>query len=489
MLSYQDVHFRYSGRPLDGVEGLNLNIAAGEVVLLCGRSGCGKTTLTRLANGLIPHIYHGDLHGRVTLGGDSVANLATYDIARQAGSVFQNPRTQFFNPDTDSEIAFGMENLAFSADQLLRRMEQTVAQLHLNPLLGRNIHQLSGGEKQRIAFASVYAMDPALYVLDEPSANLDDCAMGTLRRLLRILKAQGKTILIAEHRTHDILDLVDRVVYLDQGHVASIYTADEFLRISGRQRRTMGLRAAKLADIPLPVPPPRPENPVLELCEAAVSNGTTPVLQGLSFHASAGEIIAVSGRNGTGKSSLLRALCGLTDLAGGSVRWQGRTMGARQRLAHSYMVMQDVGYQLFAESVRQECILGIHNPDCPLAERVLQELNLWPYRDAHPNTLSGGQKQRLAVAVAMVSDKSILLFDEPTSGLDLDSMNQVAQVLRALAHRGRVIFVATHDYELVCTACTRVLHFADGHLAADLPVNRQNADALRRCFFEERSNP
>lgn len=180
MIEFQNVSFAYPDGADGGLQDIDLAIPDGQCVLLCGRSGCGKTTLTRLINGLIPQFFGGSLSGKVLLDGENLSDLPMYRIAEKIGSVFQNPRTQFFNVDTDSEIAFGMENEAVAQTELKRRVEETAKALRIENLLGRNIFALSGGEKQKIAFASVYAMNPSVYLLDEPSSNLDMAAIAAV---------------------------------------------------------------------------------------------------------------------------------------------------------------------------------------------------------------------------------------------------------------------------------------------------------------------
>ena len=265
MIEFENVSFSYTGQEHGGLHDINLKISDGECVLFCGRSGCGKTTITRLVNGLIPQFYQGELHGRVLVDGQEISNIPMYQIAAKVGSVFQNPRTQFFNVDTDSEIAFGIENEARPPKKLAERVEQTTEDLRIQKLRNRNIFELSGGEKQKIAFASVYAMNPQIYLLDEPSSNLDMTSIQELKEHLRLIKKQGKTILIAEHRLYYLTELADRIVYLEKGEIKGIYTPEEFRQLSEPDREHMGLRAVDLqAVFPPKTHLPAP-TPVLEL--------------------------------------------------------------------------------------------------------------------------------------------------------------------------------------------------------------------------------
>lgn len=477
MITIRDVSFTYSGSETDGIRRINLEISKGECILLCGRSGCGKTTLTRLINGLIPAFYPGTLTGSVRIENQDVVELPLYKIAQRVGSVFQNPRTQFFNVDTDSEIAFGIENEGCPQERLIQRVHQTAEELHIENLRGRNIFELSGGEKQKIAFASVYAMNPDIYVLDEPSSNLDSESIAALQSYIRNIKAQGKTVIVAEHRLYYLTGIADRIVYMEKGEIAGIFTPAEFKSLSPETRHCMGLRAPDLSEV-------RPDC-VLEA--AAIQNGTARerleldvknvslyrkkklILQNLSFSARAGEIIAITGANGAGKTTFVRALCGLHKETAGSFLWNGNALKPKERLKRAYMVMQDVNYQLFAESVEAECSFGLKAVKAELVEAVLDALHLSALRARHPVSLSGGQKQRVAVAAGQVSGKPLLVFDEPTSGLDYDSMAQVSGLIRSLAAH-RIVFIVTHDYEFICKTCTRVLRFAETKLLSDCPA-------------------
>ena len=482
MICLKNVSFSYSGQDGGMLRDINLTVEDGECVLLCGRSGCGKTSLTRLINGLIPNFYVGELSGKVTLDGADICEIPIHKLSERIGSVFQNPRTQFFNVDTDSEIAFGIENLALPPEELKRRVEDTTTDLHIGNLRGRNIFELSGGEKQKIAFASIYAMNPNIYLLDEPSSNLDMEAIADLREHLRLVKEQGKTIIIAEHRLYYLLELVDKIVYMDDGRIQNIFTTDELLALSYEQLSVMGLRSVDLQRVHLEKQEKQSFSANLSLDKLAVRHKKQIILKGISLTAGYGEIIGITGQNGAGKTTFSRALCGLHKEQSGNVSWNNIPSHAKNRLRSSYMVMQDVNYQLFAESVEKECSFGIKQPDEILIASTMDKLGLSPHREKHPNTLSGGQKQRTAVAVSMICDKELLVFDEPTSGLDYDSMVQVAALIKELAEMGKIIFIVTHDYEFICRTCTRVIHFEEGVLSQDFAVERINEDLIKELF-------
>lgn len=484
MIELKQVTFQYENAPesVYSVHNVDLTIQNGECVVLCGRSGCGKTTITRLINGLIPHYYEGNLSGHISVDGTEIKNQQLSKISQHVGSVFQNPRSQFFNVDTTSELAFGCENQGLPKEDVLRRIAEAANRFSLNGLLNRSIFELSGGEKQRIACASVYAVHPDIFVLDEPSSNLDPASILQLKDVLLKLKAEGKTLVISEHRLYYLLDIADRFVWLDQGEVRSVYTREEFLTFRPAQISAMGLRALDLNQLKTEIEDLKHSEHefAFQNLECKVSGHS--VLHIESLQIPAGEIVAVIGHNGAGKSTFAGCLCGIRKHTG-KVFYNRTEWNAKKRLKESYMVMQDVNHQLFTESVLDEILLSMRTENKQRARKILQEMDLLPYEDCHPMGLSGGQKQRVAVASAIASERPLILFDEPTSGLDLFHMRQVANVVNQVANAGRTALVVTHDPEFILRCCNYVLHLENGQIQESYSIEDSNGQKRLLKFF------
>lgn len=480
MIKTDGLSFKYATGTDEGIYDINLNIQRGECVLLCGPSGCGKTTLIRMINGLIPKFFNGTMSGNMTVKDKDVKELQSYEISEIVGSVFQNPKTQFFNVDTDSEIVFGLENMAVPQKNIMQRLDKTVRRLNIEKLTGRNIFKLSGGEKQKIAFASVYAMEPEIFVLDEPSSNLDIKAINELGDYLCKAKAEGKTLVIAEHRLYYLMDIVDRILYMKDGRIVHEYTREEFIKIKPDELKRMGLRTTNIDNIEYPSVEYQTKYPddILEIRNISVYQKKYPVLENVNVKFQGGEIIAITGENGVGKTTFSRAVIGLHNKIGGEIYLNGKKTDIKQRQRMSYMVMQDVNYQLFAESVEAECSFGLENISQEDVDRVLKEMELYRKKSVHPNLLSGGQKQRLAVAVSVLCNKKVIVFDEPTSGLDYESMRRVGELMKRLAEQGKIIIVVTHDRELMAECCSRLIILKDGRVSADIPVVEKNKNRI-----------
>lgn len=443
-----------------GISEINLHIRSGECILLCGASGCGKTTLIKTVNGLLPHFEEGRLGGQVYVNGHEVAGTPMYELAHSVSSVFQNPKSQFFNTDAESEITFALENQGVPVEEINLRLAAVVSALGIEKLLQKSLFAMSGGEKQIVAFAGAYISGANVVVLDEPSANLDEAATQKIREIIKKIKAEGKTLLIAEHRISYLRGLVDRVCYIHNGKILEQYHAAEFYAMSEQRRIGLGLRQLKQAQ-ETPVSAARPAAPsssdMLEVRNLSLSYGKCLVAEHISFTLYAGDIVGVVGRNGAGKSTLTRFLCGLHEQKHGEVLLNGRALNKKERRKLCGIVMQDVNYQLFSDSVFGECLLGNSRVSAQRVKEILTELGLYELRDVHPQSLSGGQKQRLAVAVAMASDKRVLILDEPTSGLDYSNMITICSLLQQLSKRGVLCIIVTHDTEFLQIACNRCL--------------------------------
>lgn len=485
MISFQNVTYSYqeSGEP-KSLDSINLEVKDGECILLCGKSGCGKTTITRLLNGMIPNFYEGKLQGTVMVDGKNLFDLPMYEISKRVGSVFQNPRTQFYTVNTTSEIAFGCENLGMEPQEIAERVKQTAKDLQIEYLLNRNIFNLSGGEKQIIAFASIYAMSPQIYVLDEPSSNLDIQAIEKVRKILSLLKQQGKTVIIAEHRTYYLKDLIDRAIYMEDGKVVGEYTMAELARLTYEERVNSGIRTVDLLSYPITAHHARSSSHTIELKDIHCFYGQTEALSIPKLSIPSGRITAIIGTNGAGKSTFVSCMCGLMKKTKGTFLLDGKKQSVKERVRDSYLVMQEVNHQLFSDSVREEIVLGSGESSENSLQEIMTALDISALSERHPMTLSGGQKQRVIIASAMFCGKKILYFDEPTSGLDFSHMIQTCQLLKQLQKEDVFLFIITHDYELIASVCDSVIHVENGQVQEQYLLDSVGTEKLQAFFSQ-----
>lgn len=479
---------------------INLSINTGELLVLTGPSGCGKTTLLRLINGLVPRFYHGRIQGQILLDGHSLEHKELYDLAQVVGTVFQNPKSQFYNVDTTSELAFACENQGMPEEDIYQRIDATVADLHLEDLMDRDIFQLSDGEKQKIACASLEVAGLKIMLLDEPSANLDFDATLMLKKLILHWKQQGRTIVVGEHRIAYLWDVMDRLVVMKQGRIARIMTAASGVltshaasaaqkdELSDADLQAMGLRTRSLeSPLQIKLPSVIEGDQVISIknvsfsysSDTAYTTHHTPSAAAShsltipSLAIAQNQITAIVGNNGAGKTTFLNCLCGLEKRCKGSFECEGHALSARARKALCFMVMQNTANQLFTERVLDEVLISLPKGSVGLptgagsnklatnkqdaAMQILRALDLATLADRHPQSLSGGQKQRLAIACALAAGRKILLLDEPTSGLDYAHMQELAQLLSKLQAMCTTIVIVTHDSELIHACCTRLI--------------------------------
>ena len=456
MIKFENVNVTMQGKRI--LSDINLEIQDGEFVLICGESGCGKTTMTKLINGLIPHFVRDvSVDGTITVYGKNVAEMLMYEIAELVGSVFQNPRTQFFYTNSNAEMAFGLENRGVEPEYIRKRIKNTINELDIEKLEDRDVFSMSGGEKQLLAFASVYAMNPQIYVLDEPSANLDIAAMEKLSERMKVIKEKGHTVVVAEHRLAWIQKFADRIIYMKEGRIEQEFTSDEFKALSDLKRKQMGLRSIVPEQIQIPEITGNSEDAVLQICNLSCKRKKQVIFQNISLSARAGDIIGITGKNGAGKSTFCNCLCGLLKPKGGEILYQGKKLSEKARTKLFGMVMQEVNHQLFSDSVKNECLLANEEASEQEIRELLEKFDLEEYAEYHPMILSGGQRQRLAICQAVMGEKKLLIFDEPTSGLDFRHMCQVEKLMKQLSEEKYIIIVVTHDYEFLNRACKRYI--------------------------------
>ncbi len=483
-IQLRELNYRYKDSRAWSLQDFSFSIVKGELVVIAGRSGCGKSTLFRCINGLCPHFYEGEMAGSVNLNGEDIAPLRICDISKIAASVFQNPESQFFTTDVLSELVYACENYGISRDEMEKRLGRIVHALSLGHLLDRKLSELSGGEKQKVAIASTLMLGSEVLLLDEPSSNLDFQSIALLKETLSGLKSSGYTILVIEHRLYYLDDICDRLAVIEGGRLLTVYERPSLRAAGNAEFNRQGLRGLHLFQNAALLPEKREKSPLLLVLEGlwfAYEKGID-VLKDLSLSVHAGDRIALLGKNGCGKTTLGKVLCGLRKEQGGRILLNGRELTEKRRSAAASYVMQNVDFQLFGCSVYDDLLLG--NERIPDIERrihvILSELGLSELEAQHPVSLSMGQKQRLVVASSYLLNKRINVFDEPTSGLDWESMKSVCSLIVSVTGKENASIVITHDYEFVLSSCNRVVLMENGRIAKDFYLD--GTAELERIF-------
>ncbi|MFE3267342.1 ABC transporter ATP-binding protein [Streptomyces sp. NPDC059215] len=534
MIRFEDVSVTYDGAAEPSVRGVDFEVPEGELALLAGPSGVGKSTVLGAVAGLVPHFTGGTLRGRVTVAGRDTRTHKPRELADVVGTVGQDPLSHFVTDTVEDELAYGMESLGLAPAVMRRRVEETLDLLGLADLRDRPIATLSGGQQQRVAIGSVLTPHPRVLVLDEPTSALDPAAAEEVLAVLqRLVHDLGTTVLLAEHRLERVVQYADRVVLLpapgtppllgtpaeimavspvyppvvDLGRLAGWSPLPLTVRDARRRAGALRERLAEFAPAPAtapgpvpapggpPSPPARPARPprlprflrarpaepgpadapaaVVE--GLAVRRGQVEALRRVDLTAAPGTITALMGRNGAGKSTLLGTLVGLVEPAAGSVRVGGvvpRRTAPRDLVRHVGLVPQEPRDLLYADTVGGECAAADADAGAdPGTCRALVSALLPGVTDgAHPRDLSEGQRLALALAVVLTARPPLLLLDEPTRGLDYAAKARLVTVLRELAAGGHAIVLATHDVELAAELAHRVVVLADGEVVADGPT-------------------
>ncbi|MET7731434.1 ATP-binding cassette domain-containing protein [Streptomyces sp. NPDC005402] len=526
MIRFEDVSVTYDGASEPTVRGVDFEVPEGELVLLVGPSGVGKSTILGAVSGLVPHFTGGTLRGRVTVAGRDTRTHKPRELADVVGTVGQDPLSHFVTDTVEDELAYGMESLGLAPTVMRRRVEETLDLLGLAPLRDRPLATLSGGQQQRVAIGSVLTPHPRVLVLDEPTSALDPAAAEEVLAVLqRLVHDLGTTILMAEHRLERVIQYADQVALLPaRGEPPVLGTPAEMMAVSpvyppvvdlGRlagwaplpltvrdARRRAGELRERLAGRALvdvapaaadgeaaPQGPaegrvrrlrrPKPTAPapsqLAEVRSLSVRRAHVQALRHLDLTVRPGETIALMGRNGAGKSTLLNTLVGLTEPSAGSVRVGGappHRTAPRDLVRRVGLVPQEPRDLLYADTVAAECRAADHDAGAApgTCRALVDDLLTGVTDDTHPRDLSEGQRLALALAVVLTARPPLLLLDEPTRGLDYAAKARLVGLLRELAATGHAIMLATHDVELAAELAHRVILLAEGEVIADGPA-------------------
>ncbi len=497
----ENLSFRYRSRADYAIRNINLTVDEPQVVLIAGASGCGKTTLARCINGLIPRSYKGELTGKIYLQGQDIAGLPLARISQLVGTVLQDPERQILGSIVKNEVAFGLENLGLSRDEIRRRVDEALERLKIAHLRERQTHYLSGGEKQKVALAGVLAMKPSILLLDEPLASLDPASAQEALEVIRDLANEGMTVLMVEHRVEDVLRIQpERVLFMKEGEIQ--YDGDPQHLVERVDYREVKLPAPMIMELAIKDPPPPPLNilpgvngggtPLVEFKDVAFGYESGPeVLQGINLQIRRGDVIAVLGPNGAGKTTLVKHAIGLLKPKRGQVLINGQDthqLSVAEIASTLGYVFQSPSHMLFAPTVYDELAFGptnLKHPEEEIRKEVSQAIeivNLQGYEQTPPLSMSFGQQKRVSIAAILAMRSRILVMDEPTAGQDYKNyMNFMNSILEMPGFEA-ILFI-THDLDMAVIYANRVLLVNDGQVVADGKPAEVLADVnrLRQC--------
>lgn len=499
MIKIENLFYRYQSRDGFALKGVDLQVRKGELLLLTGSTGCGKSTLLKCLNGIIPHEASGQFDGNVLVSGMNTREHPVRVLAQKVGLVFQNPDEQIFSTRVREEVAFGLENLCFPRPEIRSRVEWALEKVGMREFIGESTSALSGGQKQRVALASVLALQPEVLVLDEPISQLDPGGAREVLGVVKKLSNEGMTIILVEHRIHEVAQWADRVVVMDGGVIVLDEPAGKIqdhlelfhklgLRLPCRNSADAGVCGFKAAfqagsaenNAGAGRRVNGREKKVVEVRDLWFSydhrNGRGCALRGVDLDLFAGEMTAIIGENGSGKTTLMHHLAGLFRVQRGGVVVAGRDVRRHNayRLAGTVgIVFQNPALMLTADNVFDEVAFGPKNLKMPpeeLKRKVSGCLRLMELEDLtgyHPQTLSGGQRLRCAVAAIISMEPHLVLLDEPTSGQDILHIRKLMDFCRKLAGQGKTVVFITHDHEIAMKYADRIIVMQDGSICAD----------------------
>ncbi len=499
-LTVESLTFQYRARPEPALKEVSFTLESGELLLVAGTSGCGKTTLIRCINGLIPRSYKGELSGRVLLHGQETEDMALSRISQIVGTVLQDPERQILGAHVFTEVAFGLENLGLRREEIVRRVDETLDYLGISHLRDRETFYLSGGEKQKVSLAGVLAMRPDILLLDEPLASLDPASAQEAMQLFRRLADEGVSILLVEHRVEDVLDInPDRVLFMRDGEIAYAGPTDGLMDVV--DYRQVKLPAPVVIERAAQEPPPTFE-PVIkpngreplvtfDKVSFAYDQGGPQVIHDVSLSVRKGDITAVLGPNGAGKTTLIKHAIGLLKPRQGQVLVEGRDTRKLSvaEIAHTLgYVFQSPSHMLYAPTVREELAFGPKNlgyDERVIAdgvEEAVDSVNLKGLEEYPPLSLSFGQQKRVSIGAILAMRSKILVMDEPTAGQDYWNYMAFMDSILQTPGFAAILFI-THDLDLALCYANRVILMHDGRIAGEGSPSEVLADfdLLERC--------
>lgn len=488
MINFKNLSYTYLGQETECIKSNSLIAKDGEVVVITGESGCGKSTVLRCINGLGTEFYEGILDGEIIADGHDCLGMHICDISKIVSTVFQNPDNQFFTLDVLSDLVFGCENFSVSREEITERLERIIDLLDIRIFIGRRFSELSGGEKQKIAIASALMLNSKNLLMDEPSASLDYHSIELLGTLVLKLKHAGYTVIIAEHRLYYLKDIIDKLVIMKDGTIKEKYYKDEITRLDDSTLHELGIRGINIFENPYSNLYFKTRSNPMEI--ATLSNvsfyykSDKKVLKSIDLQIYQGDRIAIIGKNGSGKTTLAKLISGLCKEKSGVILFNGKRESAKKRSEKVSYVMQNVDFQIFGSSVYNDLLLGNETRDeiDSKIHTILNSLNLSDSINDHPMTLSIGQKQRLIVASSCILNKQLSIFDEPTSGLDYKNMKSVCEAIKFYVGENNASIIITHDYEFILNSCNRVILLEDGYITEDFRL--YDCKKLRKIFLE-----